>query len=262
MRSLLVDIDGNPILSAGAMVMSDRTSLIDRFGGWYVTGNSGDQLHRGNSFYPDIANALGNPKTYVSRMNLAATSNLAKLPPAVDASMYRSPHSDIVSLMVMTHQTQLHNLIARVGYEVRAAIHDEGVDPPVSEITRTRIRNVAGPLVDAMFFAWTPEWTAAISGTSGFTAEFEKQGPFDRQGRTLRQFDLKKRLFRYPLSYLVYSEAFDALPEPAKQFIYGRFREILSGTDKSYAYAGISAADRQAILEILADTKPDFTALQ
>jgi hypothetical protein len=258
MRSLLVDVDGNPILSAGSTVMTDRSPLNERFGGWYVTGTTGSQLHRGNSYYPDVASALGNPNTYVSRMNLAATSNLSSIPDGVDTTPYLTKHSDIAALMVLTHQTQIHNLITRVSYEVRTAIQDEGVDPPVSDITRNRIRNATEPLVTALLFGWTPELTAPISGTSGFAAEFSKLGPFDRQGRSLRELDLKKRLFRYPLSYVIYTESFNAMPKPAKEYVYKRFREILTGADKSIAFSQLTDSDRTAILQILEDTKPDF----
>lgn len=259
MRSLLVDIDGNPILSAGSSVMTDKSLMSERFGGWYVTGTSVGQLHRGNNYYPDVAAAMGNPKTYLANMKLAPTSNLTRLPADVDASRYRTRHSDIVALMVMSHQTRLHNLITQVTYEVRSAIHDEGVDPPVSEITKSRIRNVAEPLVKAMLFAWTPdEITAPVTGTSGFTEEFAKSGPFDRKGRTLRELDLKTRLFRYPLSYLVYSDAFNAMPTPAKNYVYRRFREILTGNDRSIDFSHLSDSDRTAILQILQDTKPEF----
>jgi hypothetical protein len=65
-------------------------------------------------------------------------------------------------------------------------------------------------------------------------------------------------LFRYPLSYLIYSESFDAMPGPAKDYVYRRFREILSGADTTSAFAHLTAADRKAILQILEDTKPDF----
>ena len=238
--------------------MTDRSPLNERFGGWYVTGTTGSQYHRGNSYYPDVASALGNPNTYVSRMNLAATSNLMSIPDGVDTTPYLTKHSDIAALMVLTHQTQIHNLITRVSYEVRTAIQDEGVDPPVSDITRNRIRNATEPLVTAMLFGWTPELTAPISGTSGFAAEFAKLGPFDRQGRTLRELDLKKRLFRYPLSYVIYTESFNSMPKPAKDYVYKRFREILTGADKSMAFNQLSDSDRTAILQILEDTKPDF----
>jgi len=183
---------------------------------------------------------------------------MTSLPDSVDATPYLTKHSDVAALMVLTHQTQIHNLITRVSYEVRSAIQDEGADPPVSEITRNRIRNAAEPLVTAMLFGWTPELTAPIAGTSGFAAEFAKLGPFDHQGRTLRELDLKKRLFRYPLSYVIYTESFNAMPKPAKEYVYKRFHEILGGTDKSMGFGHLSESDRAAILQILADTKPDF----
>jgi hypothetical protein len=160
--------------------------------------------------------------------------------------------------MVLTHQTEIHNLISRASQEVRSAIQDEGANPPVSEITRTRIRNATEPLVVAMLFGWTAEFTAPIAGTSGFASEFAKQGPFDRKGRSLRELDLQKRLFRYPLSYLIYSESFEAMPATAKEYAYRRLREILTGGDKTIAFSHLSEADRTAILQILEDTKPDF----
>jgi len=260
MRSVLVDKDGNPILSAGSSVMTDRTSLLERFGGWYVTGTSGIQKHRGNSYYAGTADNLGSSsaKTYVSRMNLEPTSNLTNLPQTVDATKYLTPHSDIVALMVFTHQTQIHNRIARATSDVRSALLDEGEGAPMSEVTQNRIRNAVEPLVAQLFFAWSPEFTEPISGTSGFAEEFARQGPFDRQGRSLRQLDLKGRLFRYPLSYLIYSESFNAMPGPAKDYVYRRFREILSGADTTSAFAHIKDEDRKAILQILEDTKPDF----
>jgi hypothetical protein len=258
MRSVLVDKDGNPILSAGSSVMTDRSSLLERFGGWYVTGTSGSQQHRGNSYYPGTADNLGTARTYVSRMNLAPTSNLTNLPQTMDATKYLTPHSDIVALMVFTHQTQIHNRIAKATSDVRSALLDEGEGSSLSEITQNRIRNAVEPLVAQMLFARTPEFTEPIAGTSGFATEFAKQGPFDSQGRTLRQLDLKGRLFRYPLSYLIYSESFNAMPGPAKDYVYRRFREILTGADTSSTYAYLTETDRKAILQILGDTKPDF----
>jgi hypothetical protein len=97
-----------------------------------------------------------------------------------------------------------------------------------------------------------------IKGTSGFTEEFAKRGPRDGKGRSLRDFDLKRRLFAYPCSYVIYSEAFDALPAPVKDYVMQRLWEVLSGKDVSKEFAHLSAADRQAILEILRETKPNL----
>ena len=63
---------------------------------------------------------------------------------------------------------------------------------------------------------------------------------------------------KYPCSYMVYSEAFNALPPAIKDAVYGRMLDILSATDARPQGARVSAVDRRAILEILRDTKPDF----
>ena len=98
--------------------------------------------------------------------------------------------------------------------------------------------------------------SGGVDGTSGFAARFASRGPRDRQGRSLRELDLDGRLMRYPLSYMIYSDAFDALPADAKDSIYRRLWEVLSGRDRSSRYAHLSDADRRAIREILLDTKP------
>jgi hypothetical protein len=68
-------------------------------------------------------------------------------------------------------------------------------------------------------------------------------------------------LFRYPLSYLVYSAAFDNLPWLARQYIYQRFVEVLTGKDTSEDFSKLTANDRSAILAILNDTKPEFASV-
>jgi transposase len=78
----------------------------------------------------------------------------------------------------------------------------------------------------------------------------------DHKGRSLRDFDLKTRIFRYPVSYLIYSDQFDQLPQEAKTCVYHRLYEVLSGADQSPAFQKISAADRTAAYQILLATKP------
>ena len=66
----------------------------------------------------------------------------------------------------------------------------------------------------------------------------------------MRDFDLQKRLFRYPLSYLIYSAQFDALPDPVRDRVYQRLFEVLTGKDKT--------PDQQAAFEIVRATKPNL----
>ena len=95
-----------------------------------------------------------------------------------------------------------------------------------------------------------------LLAASAFAKEFAARGPRDSQGRSLRDFDLKQRIFRYPCSYLIYSEAFDAIPEPAKSYVYHRLLQILTGQDHSDDFARLTPPDRRAVLEIVLDTKP------
>ena len=94
-----------------------------------------------------------------------------------------------------------------------------------------------------------------IKGTSGYAERFAARGPRDSKGRSLRDLDLQRRLFRYPCSYMIYSEAFDALPDVARNAVYARLLQVLTGKDTSAKYKHLSATDRQAILEILRETK-------
>ena len=100
--------------------------------------------------------------------------------------------------------------------------------------------------------------TDEISGSSGFAEYFEALGPFDSDGRSLRQFDLQSRLFRYPLSYLIYSGGFAALPDAARSAVYGRLREVLAGSPDQDGLESLSLADRSAIGEILRETLPEL----
>ena len=89
-------------------------------------------------------------------------------------------------------------------------------------------------------------------------AKFAADGPRDTQGRSLRQLDLTKRLMRYPCSYMIYSDAFDGLPDAAKDAVYARLWAVLSGKDKAPKYSKLSRDDRAAVVRILLDTKPEL----
>ncbi len=95
-----------------------------------------------------------------------------------------------------------------------------------------------------------------VKGTSTFTRTFAQRGPRDTRGRSLRDFDLQTRLFRYPLSYMIYSDLFEGLPTPIRDRIYQRLFDVLSGTEAGPKYAALTPADRRAVIEILIDTKP------
>jgi hypothetical protein len=164
-------------------------------------------------------------------------------------SGYMTPYSDIVALLTIEHQAHMMNLITRIDWEARIGAAEIGHP----------IEQTAAEFVDYMLFVDEAPMPGPITGPSGFAKVFAAAGPRDHKGRSLRDIDLTHdRLMKYPCSYMIYSPAFDALPATAKSAIYARMWEILSGKDTNKRYDRLTAADRQAIVEILVDTKPDL----
>lgn len=255
-RSVFPDAGGMPILSSGSYRVDHTTPLAHRWGGWYVTGRHGDQTHLGNLIIRD--------KRVPEPVDNSAGLNLTSLESLLDVDAYLTPHSDIVALLVLEHQTAVQNLITNASFTTRQALHYETQlnrelnEPPGRrwESTTSRIRSAGDALTKFLLFSGEVPITAPIVGTSGYTEGFAQPGPRDRQGRSLRDFDLERRLFKYPCSYLVYSAAFDALPDEVRNYVWRRLWNVLAGDDKSPDFAHLSTADRTAILEILRDTKP------
>jgi hypothetical protein len=98
-------------------------------------------------------------------------------------------------------------------------------------------------------------------GSSAFAERFSARGPRDGRGRSLRDLDLERRLLRYPCSYMIYSDAFVVLPDSIRNAVYERLWKVLSGSDASARYAKLAASDRQAIVEILRETKTDLPSV-
>jgi hypothetical protein len=250
MRSVVTDRYGYPVHS-GAGATTDQTPHGERWGGWYVTGTIG-AAHKGNIMAPALAHEIGNVQSYLARAPIAPSGDITDLSSKFDTTAYLTPHSDAVALLVLAHQTFVHNLITLAGYEGRKAEYLRSSEAAVQPI--------AERLVRALLFVKAAPIATPVKGTSAFAEEFAAHGPRDTRGRSLRDLDLEKRLVKYPLSYLIYSDSFDALPKDVKSYVFRRLREILRGADTSPEFAHLTPADRTAILEILADTKPEFSA--
>jgi hypothetical protein len=261
-RSIVPDRAGFPMVGAGGSITDHRSPLKERWGGWYVSGMSGDQTHLGNAF-ADGSDDSG--RTPVRK----GSPNVTDLRPYLDTSHYLTGHSDIVALMTLEHQTRMNNLIVRVGWEARMGMAENDAlnkafnEPPdqMRDSTRRRIDSAVEELLGYMLFRDEARLSAPVKGGSGFTEEFSRQGPRDRQGRSLRDFDLKTRMFRYPCSYMIYSEAFDGMPAIAKDRLYQRLFAVLTGRDDSSKFPNLNEDDREAILEIIKETKtalPDY----
>ncbi len=256
-RSVFPNGAGHPILGSGTFTTDSTSPLKERWGGWYVTGQHGEMRHMGNQVYA---------KDETRNPSLEIGANLESLDRLIKTGNYLSPHSDLVALMVLEHQTQMHNALAAANYETRQALHqsyqmNELLDRPtdwISDSAQRRIAAVVDQVVSQLLFSGEFVLESPVSGTSGFAEEFASRGPFDHQGRSLRQFDLQKRMFRYPCSYLIYSGSFRRLPKEARTAIVQRLGEILQSSEALPGFEHLESADRVAIWEILCETHSDF----
>jgi len=260
LQSVYPTATGSAASRAPFYITDQKSPLKERWGGWYVSGELGDVT---------MANAV------VPAAQTPAESRVASKAPdleALTAPFEKSPYllapgSDQVAMLVLAHQTQMHNLITLTNYQTRLALHALGLSPAdapgaldaLPEKQREQIRAPAEQLLRYLLFAKeTP--LGGLDGeriirSSEFAREFQAIGVRDSRNRSLRDFDLSNRTFRYPCSYLIYSSAFDALPEPAKGYVYRRLLEILGGQDQGPDFAHLTQQDREAILSILLETK-------
>jgi hypothetical protein len=219
--------------------MTPATPMAERFGGWFVTGAELPREHQGN-----LVSGIGRSR------QIASTAGM------YPADGYLSATSDIVAMLVFTHQVQTVNLLIRASWEGRreaaraagSASNDDAV-----------LRNAARDLVDGLLFIDETPLERPVRGTSGFAERFSAEGPRDRRGRSLRDLDLQRRVMRYPCSYLIYSPLFDALPGGMKQRVLERMWQVLSGSETAPRYRrALTINDRRAIVEILRSTKVDL----
>jgi hypothetical protein len=241
--SVYPDATGMPNSRMGNPVTDHRTPFEDRWGGWYVSGTHGGMHHRGN--------AVARDRERPSLLETRGTQNLTSLAGKFDETGYMAAVSDIVALMTLEHQTRMTNLMIRAGWDARIESGKGASEKIDSDVEA---------LVTYMLFADEARLYDPIKGVSTFTKTFAERGPRDQHGRSLRDFDLEKRMFRYPLSYMVYSVAFDALPEAVRDRIYRRLYDVLTGKDRSEKFGRLSPEDRQAMLEIVGETKTNLPA--
>ena len=287
LRSVYSDASGQPVLSAGTFLTTQESPFAQRWGGWYVTGSHGRQRHMGNVFVGGAgASGVANSGLAGSGgggsdgrassdspdlIDADAGANVTDLSGKFDVSAYPRPGSDVVALMVLAHQAQMHNLLTRANYQTRLALRDEAAMNESlgrsggghSQTTLSRVKDAGEPLVRYMLFCDEAP-LGKVEGSGEFDRDFEARGPRDRQGRSLRELDLKRRMFKYPLSYLIYSEQFDALPGPVKDYVYRRLWDVLNGRGDGGGdgadFSHLSGATGAAIIEILRDTKKGLPA--
>jgi hypothetical protein len=246
-RSLLVSAGGQPLPEATPVSSDHRSPFAERWGGWFITGETGRTVHMGNTLWPADGGA---------QRPTRPPPQLQSLDGKFDPDGYPSRYSDVAAIMTLNHQVRMTNLMTRVGYETRIALEQMRRNPQHAEAANRVVAADARELVDYLLFADESPLPEKFESTSGFQQQFARYGPRDRRGRSLKQLDLETRLFRYPCSYMIYTPAFDGLPQATRDAIYARMWEVLSGRDRDRKYARLTPQLRSDIVDILLDTKP------
>lgn len=259
-RSVFPDSGGRPMLGSGTFTTDHTSPFSERWGGWFVSGTHGSMRHMGNVYVTDKLDTQN-----IDREKGANVNNLDKI---VDTTPYLEPTSDLISLMVLEHQSQMHNLITLAHMETRMARHYDTIMNKAlerkpdfqSDSTKRRIKAVSDKVVRYLLFCDEFVLKASIKGTSSFTQDFAQIGPRDSLDRSLRDFDLQTRLFKYPCSYLIYSAPFQEMPKLVMKQVMASLNEILTSQTPSDEFGHLSNEDRKNIKEILVETLPELTA--
>jgi hypothetical protein len=241
--SVIPNSEGLPFFGGSFFGTTDhRTPFEERWGGWYVTGTHGSQPHMGNAVAPD-------PDRPVD-LDQSANGNVTALAGRFDAANYLTATSDIVALMTLEHQTGVTNRILGLSRQYERAERSW-----VNDSVARSLDQAIDDLVGYMLFVDEAPLREPVAGVSTFTKTFPRRGPRDDRGRSLRDFDLRTRLFRYPLSYMIYSEVFDHMPARVQERVYQRLYDVLTGHDTRDRFASLTPDDRRETLEILLETK-------
>jgi hypothetical protein len=252
---------------SSAAEVDDRTPIAERWGGWYLSGwylpgkDGRTVTHFGN--LPQRTES--GPKLGAQLRALAATrDNRGNLNGYFDTTRYLTDKSDVVALLVLEHQTFVQNLITRTRYKAGTVLARDGrnlqAEPrlwkDLEASDQAALKVIMEPLLRALFFADAVPLAGQVVTSSGFTERFAQRGPHDSEGRSLRELQLDQRMFRYPLSYMIQTDSFNALPAYALDYLDGRIVEVLRGNDPAGIGGKLTPEDRAAIRHILAETQP------
>ncbi|MES2604770.1 MAG: hypothetical protein V4603_07510 [Pseudomonadota bacterium] len=243
LSSVIAGADGNVVSHELSEITDMSTPLEQRWGGWYVTGNSGKQTHLGNFIVTDVA--------VLAKRPWVGQTNQEKLDTYADLAIYPRQTSDIIALLVLQHQVDVQNRLVRLNYESRKLLAE---NPNADD---AQLQPLVMPVLQGLFMVEEAPLADAVEGNAGYREWFEQRGPATADGLSLRQFDLQSRTFRYRLSYLIYSAAVDALAEPVKTLLFRDIKAVLAGDSILLPRFELPAEERATITAILQSTKPE-----
>ena len=216
--------------------------LSDRLGGWHVTGAAGLAAHRGN-----LTGRLFNGQLTV----------YTNLPGAnFDWQRYPAKSSDLLPHLLLEHQAGFVNRAVEATYRVRTLVHLRAGAFTLEQAKE--LEDQARSVVDYLLFRdEVPLPKEAVKVDQEFRSEFLKnQRPVHR--RSLKDLNLKTRLFEWRCSYMIYSPVFAGMPAELKNAIYQQLDEALRPGGSNVPRASLDEDEKRTIREILRSTLQDL----
>jgi len=214
-----------------------------RFGGWHVTGKHG------------ITNHWGNLTGRFVNGEIVKISN----PPGERFKWEKYPvaTSDVLPQLLHEHQAGFVNRVVEAGYRARTALHANGEKMTAAQAKQLdeQAEIITRYLLFADEVALPP---GGVDGDAAYKQDSLRTRRATADGISLKDFDLRTRLFKHRCSYMIYSPVFSGLPRLMKQRVYRRLDAALSleQPDKDYSY--LPASEKQAIRVILKATLTDL----
>ena len=214
--------------------------LADRFGGWHITGAHEHADHLGNL------------------MGEAAPGGYKRIkdPPGslFDWNHYPVSTSDMFAHLIHEHQLGFHNLVTLGVYRTRDALAAGHGHLSVDD--EKALNDIARKLVRYVLFA-----NEARLPNGGLKPEPEFMKAFlDRRkpianGASLRDLELRNRLFRYRCSYMVQTPSFAAMPKEFKDRVLAGIATALreQGAPEEFNY--LPPDEKRAIRILLHEAK-------
>jgi hypothetical protein len=216
----------------------------ERFGGWYLTGNHGITNHWGN---------------LTGRLFQGELTKFPIEPGArYRAERYPRPGSDILPQLVHEHQAGFVNRVLEATYRTRTALHLNG--GRLTADHEKELDDQARQLTRYLLFADEPRLPGPVEGDAGFKQDFLKSRRAASNGASLKDFDLRTRLFKHRCSYMIHSRVFGGLPPEMKQRVHRRLAEALNTARPDAEYSFLPDAEKSAICTILKETISDLPA--
>lgn len=244
-ESVLVSMAGSSLQTFRHDEQGHHIPLENRFGGWLLTGQHHLTKHEGN----------------VAGRSEAGKITRFDASPGVfsDLSKHLRPTSDILPHLVHEHQIGFENRLFQTSYLLRQRLHEgKGrLTPEAEKEIDARALDLARYI---LFVDEAPLPARGIEGDPDFIRDFQANKITTATGASLKDFDLRTRLFKHRCTYMLYTDSWKDAPRELKDRVYYQMALGLRETGVAPEYAVLPVQERLAIRSILKETLPGLPA--